>query len=161
MSGLTDVLASDEARKRLPAMLRAFRRQGKDAPHFVVGRHRRPEAVVLPYATYIELVPDAAAAAASIDPMQLVRDRREEILRLADKRGARNVRVFGSVARGDALAGSDIDFLVAMDEGHGLLDLVGLWQDLEELLGVKVDVVTEGGLKPGIRERVHAEAVSL
>lgn len=161
MSEPIEVLASEEARKRLPAMLRAFRQQGKDAPHFVVGKHRRPEAVVLAYAQYSELISGARRTHETADLRKLVRDQRQEILRLADKRGARNVRIFGSVARGDFEPGSDIDFLVEMDEGRGLLELVGLWQDLEELLGVKADVVTEGGLKPRMHERVHAEAVPI
>jgi uncharacterized protein len=75
--------------------------------------------------------------------------------------GASNVRIFGSVARSEARPDSDIDFLVRLEDQRSLLDLVGLWQDLEELLGCKVDVVTERGLKERMRERVLREAVSL
>lgn len=88
----------------------------------------------------------------------MLAEKREEILRVADAHGARNVRVFGSVARGDAGPDSDIDFLVEMPKGRSLLDLVGLWQDLEELLGRKVDVVTDGGISPYLKDRILTEA---
>ena len=91
----------------------------------------------------------------------VVKAKRSEILRLAAQHGARNVRVFGSLARGQADLDSDLDLLVEMDEGRSLLDLVGLWQDLEELLGSKVDVISEGGLSPYLREHVLAEAIPL
>lgn len=90
-----------------------------------------------------------------------IKARREEILRLARRRGAYNVRVFGSVARGDANPASDVDFLMDMEPDRSLLDLGGLWHDLHELLGGKVDVVTEAGLRQRIRERVLHEAVPL
>ena len=93
--------------------------------------------------------------------LQLVRSRRGELLRVAARHGARDVRVFGSVARGEADDASDIDFLVEMEPGRSLLDLGGLQADLESLLGRPVDVVTVGGLKPRIRNRVLAEAVPL
>jgi len=92
---------------------------------------------------------------------QLRTVRREEILRLAARYGARNVRVFGSVARGDADVGSDIDFLVDLEGGRSLFDLGGLLMDLQDLLGAPVDVVTEKGLRPRIRQRVLHEAVAL
>jgi predicted nucleotidyltransferase len=84
---------------------------------------------------------------------------RAEILAAAARHGATNVRVFGSVARGDADAASDVDFLVDFEPGRSLLDLAGLLVDLEDLLGHPVDVVTEPGLKARIRHRVLAEAV--
>ena len=87
--------------------------------------------------------------------------RRQEILGYATSHGARNVRVFGSTARGDVGANSDIDLLVEMEPGRSLLDLVGLWQDLEGLLGTHVDVLSEGGVSPHLRERIYAEAVPL
>lgn len=91
----------------------------------------------------------------------LVVAKREEILRLAARHGAYNVRVFGSVARGEARPDSDVDLLVEMEKGRSLLDLVGLWQDLEEMLGRKVDVLTDGGLSPYLRDRIYAEATPL
>jgi predicted nucleotidyltransferase len=92
-------------------------------------------------------------------PQQLLEGKRAEILRVAQKHGAHNVRVFGSVARGEADQASDIDFLVDMEPGRSLLDLGGLQADLENLLDCRVDVVTEGGLKARIRARVLHEAV--
>ena len=87
--------------------------------------------------------------------------RRDEILKLAAKRGAKNVRVFGSVARGDSDEKSDVDFLVEMEPGRTLFDLSGLLLDLQEALHAPVDVVTERGLRPRVRERILAEAVPL
>jgi predicted nucleotidyltransferase len=86
---------------------------------------------------------------------------RAAILRIAAEHGARNVRVFGSVARGTASSTSDLDLLVAMEPGRSLLDLVALNQDLEDALGRPVDVVTEGGLSPYLRDRILAEAIAL
>ena len=90
-----------------------------------------------------------------------IRALREEILRIASRHGASNVRVFGSVARGEAGPESDVDFLVTLEKGRSLLDRAALLLDLEQALGCKVDVVTERGLKERIRERVLAEALSL
>lgn len=84
-----------------------------------------------------------------------------EITAVAHRRGASNVRVFGSVARGDAGASSDVDLLVDLDPDRSLFDLGGLLMDLAELLGADVDVVTEASLKPRMRSRVLAEAVAL
>jgi predicted nucleotidyltransferase len=92
---------------------------------------------------------------------ELLKAKREEILEVCARYGARQVRVFGSVARGEADEQSDIDFLVELEPGRTLLDLGGLQYDLEQLLGRRVDVVTERGLKPRIRERVLREAVPL
>jgi len=92
---------------------------------------------------------------------ELVKARKSDILRLAAQHGATHVRLFGSVVRGEEGPDSDLDLLVRMEEGRGLLDLVGLWQDLEELLGRKVDVLSEGGLSPHFRDRILAEAVAL
>jgi len=94
-----------------------------------------------------------------MEPDELLKRKRQEILRIAAKHGAHSVRVFGSVARGDADAQSDIDFLVELEPGRSLLDLGGLQYELESLLGCRVDVVTERGLKTRIRERVLREAV--
>ncbi len=85
-------------------------------------------------------------------------EKRQEILQIAARRGARNVRVFGSTARGEDRTESDVDLLVDMASGRSLLDLVGLGQDLEELLARKVDVVTDASLHAALRERIRAEA---
>ncbi|MCS6840997.1 MAG: nucleotidyltransferase family protein [Roseiflexus sp.] len=92
---------------------------------------------------------------------EVVREKRAEILAIAAKHGARSVRVFGSVARGDADAQSDVDFLVQMEPGRSLFNLGGLQYDLERLLGCRVDVVTEQGLKMRLREEALREAVAL
>ena len=93
--------------------------------------------------------------------LRALRKRRGEILRIGTAYGARNIRVFGSVARGDAGARSDVDFLVDLAPGRSLLDLGGLLMDLQDLLGRKVDVVTESALHWFIRDRVLQEAKAL
>jgi hypothetical protein len=90
-----------------------------------------------------------------------LQDRREEILRTAEKYGAYNVRVFGSVARGEEDAQSDVDLLVDMEPGRSLFDLGGLLTDLQTVLGRDVDVVTEKGLRESIRNQVLSEVVTL
>jgi hypothetical protein len=91
----------------------------------------------------------------------LLKEKREDILKIAAQHGARNVRVFGSVARGDATLDSDIDILVDLESGRSLFDLGGLLVDLQNLLGRNVDVVTEKGLRDRIRPRVLKEAMPL
>ena len=92
---------------------------------------------------------------------EIIGNNREQIFALAAKYGASKVRVFGSVARGDADEKSDIDFLVELESGRSLFDLGGLLYDLQKLLGRHVDVITSAGLRPRIRERVLKEAVAL
>jgi predicted nucleotidyltransferase len=87
--------------------------------------------------------------------------RREEILRIAQQRGARNLRVFGSVARGEANEASDLDLLVDWEPDRSLLDHAGLVQDLQELLGIKVHVGTEKSLHWYVRDRILREATQL
>ena len=90
-----------------------------------------------------------------------IRAHRDQILRIAEQYGARNVRIFGSVARGEAQPDSDLDLLVDLDPGRSLLDHIALIQDLEDLLHRKVDVVESQALHSRIRNRVLAEAVPL
>jgi uncharacterized protein len=92
---------------------------------------------------------------------ELLASKREQVLQLAAARGAHDVRVFGSVARGQADAKSDTDFLVNLEPQRSLLDLGGLLMDLQALLGQPVDVVTEAGLRDRIRNHVLGEAVPL
>ncbi len=96
-----------------------------------------------------------------MDPEQILKERRDEVLRIAARHGARGVRVFGSMARREARAGSDIDLLVDLEPGYSLLDVVAIKQDLEDLLGCKVDVVTEAAISPYIRTQVLREAIRL
>jgi predicted nucleotidyltransferase len=91
----------------------------------------------------------------------LRREKRAEILRLAELHGCRNVRVFGSFATGKNRAASDIDFLVDLDEGRNLFDLGGLLVDLKDALASNVDLVEARCLHPNIRDRVLAEALPL
>src|SRR2546428_13783499 len=92
---------------------------------------------------------------------ELLQAKREDILSIAAKYGASNVRIFGSVARGEADEKSDIDLLVDMEPGRSLFDLGGLLSDLEDLLGCNADVVTEDGLRDRIRTRGLKEAGAL
>ena len=96
-----------------------------------------------------------------MDTRNLLQNRRNDILGVAVRHGACNVRVFGSVARGEARPDSDVDILVDMEPGRSLFDLGGLLYDLQTLLGMEVDVVTEKGLRPRIRAQVMQEAVPL
>jgi uncharacterized protein len=96
-----------------------------------------------------------------MDGGELIRARREEILRLAARHGATNVRVFGSVARGEAGPESDLDLLVDVGPVHSPWFPAGLMADLELLLGRRVDVVTERALHWYIRDQVLSEAVPL
>jgi uncharacterized protein len=89
---------------------------------------------------------------------KLLKEKRGAVMDMAARHGAKNIRVFGSVVRGQAGAESDIDLLVKMEEGRSLLDLSALISDLRELLGVKVDVVSEEGLYWLLRRRILKEA---
>ena len=94
-----------------------------------------------------------------VPSLELLRSRRAEIVRMAERRGVSRIRVFGSVARGDATPESDIDLLVDFDKSHRGLDLFTFARELEELLGHPVDVATE--VHPVIRDKVDAQAVLL
>jgi len=91
----------------------------------------------------------------------LIRDKGKEILRVSRQHGARSVCIFGSTARGEASVTSDLDILVDMETRRTLLDIVAIKQDLEDLLGCRVDVVTESALSPYIRKDVLKEAKPL
>jgi uncharacterized protein len=93
--------------------------------------------------------------------IEQLRKRREQIIALASAHGARNVRVFGSVARGDATIESDVDLVVDFDAGRSLLDHGALIMDLQDTLGCRVDVVSSKGLRERFRDRVLADAVLL
>lgn len=93
--------------------------------------------------------------------MKDIQDRKEEIVRLIESHGGHDIRIFGSIARGQATEGSDVDFLIRMESGCSLIDHVAIIQDLEDFLGIKVDVVPEDALHPSLREQVLSEAVPL
>jgi uncharacterized protein len=92
---------------------------------------------------------------------KLLKQKRRPILEIAQRHGALNVRIFGSVARGEATDSSDLDLLIEMEPGRSLLDIIAIKQDLEELLGCKVDVVTQAAISPYLRDKVLHEAVRL
>ena len=92
---------------------------------------------------------------------ELIENKKEEIQAIAERHGARRLRLFGSVARGESRPDSDVDFLVKLEEGRSILDQAAMLVDLQDLLGVKVDVVSEGGINPRMRERILKEAVPL
>lgn len=91
--------------------------------------------------------------------LEELRARRSEIEKIAERHGVRNIRIYGSVARGDAGAGSDVDFLVDIDKGRSLFDLAAFYGDLGELLGCDVDVGTT--VKERLREEIESELVPL
>ncbi len=101
---------------------------------------------------------DAPRRAVTLDE---VRAHRTDILRLGERFGVRNIRVFGSVARGEARQDSDLDLLVDVDRGHGYFDMAGFALGVEDELGVFTQVATARGLKERIRARVLREAVAL
>jgi len=92
---------------------------------------------------------------------ETLKEKRDEILNIASRYGARNVRVFGSIARGKGRRDSDLDVLVELEPGRSLLDIIAIKQDLEDLLNTKVDVVTEAAVSPYIRGQVLRQAISL
>ncbi len=93
---------------------------------------------------------------------EIIGDKRDEVLRIAAENGAFNVRVFGSVARGEAHEDSDVDFLVSFPEGTSIFDVVGLWQDLTELMGREVGVVTDHKVEENsFKQSILGEAVPL
>ena len=93
-----------------------------------------------------------------MDAQTLLKIHRKDILAVAARNGAFNVRVFGSVARGDNGPDSDVDFLVNLEKGRSLLDLARLLRELQTLLGTNVDVMTEAGLRTRIKDQVLREA---
>ena len=94
-------------------------------------------------------------------PSEALATHRDKLLAIAAGHGASNLRVFGSVAKGADKEGSDIDLLVDVRQGTSLFDLLGLQQDFEDALGMKVDLLTEPELHPLIRDRILAEARAL
>jgi predicted nucleotidyltransferase len=90
-----------------------------------------------------------------------IREQRDLIIRIAARHGASQVRLIGSVARGEARPDSDVDLLVTWSEGTSLLDQAALMLELESLLGRKVDIASDGWVKPSIRESVHRDAIAL
>jgi len=93
--------------------------------------------------------------------LAMLREKRAEILALAEQYGAYNVRVFGSVARGEATPESDIDLLVTFKAGTSLYELAGLWQAIGELLGHEINLLSDGNLRQRLREAIEGDLVWL
>ena len=142
---MAEVLTVAHARSALPSLLRGFR-SDPDSEAVVLGSHRKPEAVLLPFARY----------RAELEEPQSLRgrlhDRRELIDRLAALNNVENVELFGSVARGDDTPSSDIDFLVDLAAGATLFDIAQFEIDMEQIFDRKVDVVVRSALDP-VRDR--------
>ena len=94
-------------------------------------------------------------------PSEILKQKREEVLKIAAKYGVKNIRVFGSIARGEDDEKSDVDLLINVPDGFTLLDHAGLMLDLEELLGYKVDIASERGLKKRTEQMILCEAVPI
>jgi predicted nucleotidyltransferase len=153
------VVPVTEARAGLSTVLRDFRSRGAAARPVVIGSHRRPEAVLLPYETFATL--SAADAGSALRALDLLRHRKPLIERLARANRIRSVRVFGSVARGDETEESDIDLLVEPEPDASLFDLAQFELDLEALLERPVDVVSRRSLNWNRDRAVLNEAVEL
>jgi hypothetical protein len=93
--------------------------------------------------------------------LEQIKERARDVRDIAARHGARNIRVFGSVARGEAGGESDLDLLVDMSDDCSLLDLIAVERELSELLNRKVDVVVEGGVSPYLLDRIRSEAITL
>ena len=142
------------ARDDLSRTLRRFRTG--DLEPVVLGSHRKPEAVIVPYATY-----RAAESFTSAPTLDAMGQKRRLILRLAELSHLDSVRVTGSVARGDATPESDIDLIVDPRPGASLLDLAQFADDLEQLFGRPVDVLSARALDPQTDAALLADAVPL
>lgn len=159
LAGASAVVPVAEARAGLSGVLRDFRARGAAARPVVIGSHRRPEAVLLPYEAFATL--SAADAGASPRVLDLLRRRKSLIERLARANRIRSVRVFGSVARGDDTEASDIDLLVEPEPEASLFDFAQFELDLETLLERPVDVVSVRSLDAERDRAVLSEAVEL
>ncbi|HWE90188.1 MAG TPA: nucleotidyltransferase domain-containing protein [Pseudonocardiaceae bacterium] len=114
------------------------------------------------YELSLDLVPvPRQATEPSETQLERLRRHRDTIIEMAERRGMHNVRVFGSVARGEETKDSDVDLLVDVDKGVSLIKLIGVEDQLADLLGVKVDLVPADGLKDRFRDNILAEAVPL
>lgn len=90
-----------------------------------------------------------------------LKERREQIIAIAERHGAKRIRLFGSLARGEESRDSDVDFLIELEPKRSLLDIIAIKQDLEDLLQCKVDVVTEKAVSPYVRDEIVTQAVGL
>ena len=157
MTSANSVMTVAQARDELSRVLRRFRAGGGEP--VVLGSHRHPEAVIIPYETYVAT--RNAIDARTTPTLEDLRRRRRLILRLATLSRLEGVRVTGSIARGDATADSDIDLIVDPQPGASLLDLAQFAVDLEQLLGRAVDVLSARTLDPVTDAALLTDAVPL
>ena len=162
-----DVVPVAEARAGLSSVLRDFRDHGADAAPVVIGSHRRPEAVLVPYERFVasqvtgERVPPAGRQQRAVHLLDELRGRRELIHRLARANRIASVQVFGSVARGDETPSSDVDLLVEPQDDASLFDLAQFELDMESLFERPVDVVSRRSLRADRDQAVLDEAIDL
>lgn len=149
-----DVMPIAEARAGMSRLIADFR--VNDQLAVVIGAHRRPEAALVPYARYLDLV-----AAGRVVTLARLRELQPVIARLASASHLTDVAVYGSVARGEAAVGSDVDLLATPEEGATLFDIAQLELDLELILGVPVSVASCRALDPVRDAQILAEAVPL
>lgn len=160
MTPRSSVTTVASARDDLSRTLRRFR--AGDLEPVVLGSHRAPEAVIVPYSTYRETGTSHAEASEVRAPtLRDIRQRSRLITRLADMANLDGIRVTGSVARGDATPESDIDLIVDPRPGASLLDLAQFADDLEQLFGHPVDVLSARALDPQTDAALFADAVPL
>jgi predicted nucleotidyltransferase len=106
-------------------------------------------------------IPATSTMRQLMTPLEMIKAHRQEILDIAKKYGASNIRIFGSVARGEAGPESDYDFLIELEPDRSAFEIGGLLMDLQDLLGAKVDIVTDKGLNKHIRDKVLKEAIAV
>jgi predicted nucleotidyltransferase len=137
------VLGIAEARASLSALVDSMSSGSSQVA--IIGSHRKPEAAIIPYSTYLELKHNAANPKEKMN-LDAIKSRADLIRRLGASWGMSSIAVFGSMARGEEKPDSDIDFLVDAEPGRSYFDLAGFGIDLEQLLGRPVDVVSRDGL---------------
>lgn len=162
-----EVVPVAEARAALSSVLRDFRDRGPDASPVVIGSHRRPEAVLVPYERFAasqfagERVPPKGRQRKAVHLLDELRRRRALIERLARANRIASVQVFGSVARGDETPSSDVDLLVEPQDDASLFDLAQFELDMESLFERPVDVVSRRSLHADRDRAVLDEAIDL
>lgn len=154
----SEVLTVAEARMRLPTVLKHFRLDTEAEP-VLVGSHRKADAAIVPIRQYRSLC--VGQATTSLGVLALLRQRTRLVKKLANISHIESVAVFGSVVRGEERTDSDVDLLVMPNPEASLFDLAQFAEDMEELLGHPVDVVSRRGLDPVRDRNILSEAVEL
>ena len=137
------VVGIAEARASLSSLVNEMKSDPSQVA--IIGSHRKPEAAIIPYVTYLELK-DRATTVEDTTSLEAIKSRAGLITRLGASWGMSSIAVFGSVARGEETPDSDVDFLVNAEPGRTYFDIAGFEIDLEQLLGRPVDVLTRDAL---------------